>query len=100
MGDTSSQVLGTDGTLWKWREEAMGSSLTALGQAGTNAHVIMWGCGDTKAVEMTAKSPEAQDLCYWPGGGGKLQADSKVAIVMKSFRSGSTVTLAALFVKV
>merc|ERR1711957_1022819 len=31
-------------------------------------------------AQKNAESPEAQDLCYWPGGGGKLQADSKVAI--------------------
>jgi len=54
--------------------------VTAMSQNGTNAHVTMWGNVDGSRVTVTAKTMVAQELCYWPGGGGKLQAGAKAVI--------------------
>lgn len=54
--------------------------VTALSQNGTNAHVTMWGSVDETRVTLTARSLVAQELCYWPAGGGKLQAGAKAVI--------------------
>jgi len=54
--------------------------VTALSQSGTNAHVTMWGNADPERVNLVAKAIMAQELCYWPGGGGKLAVEDKAVI--------------------
>jgi polyketide synthase-associated protein len=40
---------------------------------GTNAHVTMFG----QKAQNSAVSTKVKHLCYWPGGGGKLEASAK-----------------------
>jgi len=54
--------------------------VTALSQNGANAHITLWGNMDETRVNVTAKTAVAQELFYWPGGGGKLEAGAKAVI--------------------
>lgn len=61
---------------------ALGSyhGLTCRSQNGTNAHVLLWGNVNQKRIDVTPKSTSAQGVCYWPGGGGKLEPGARAMI--------------------